>query len=62
MLSLKRDGHLAKLVIQNPPLNVMNEELLQAFEEMLDELEQSYIRVLLLSGDGRAFMAGADIR
>lgn len=61
MLSLQVESNRAILRIDNPPLNVMNLELLGQFEEMLDRLETEDIHVLLLHGEGRAFMAGADI-
>jgi enoyl-CoA hydratase len=62
-LDFEIDGHIATITIHRPEaLNALNSELLLelglAFE--LSEMDAS-IRVLIVTGSGRAFVAGADI-
>ena len=63
-LRLEREGALAILTFQRPDkLNALNAEVLQELRQVLEELqEDSDLRVLILHGEGRAFVAGADIR
>ena len=61
---LEKHEHIARLTLNRPErLNALNEqmfgELNQALEEVADD---SNIRVLVLTGAGRAFCASADIK
>ncbi|MBF0258813.1 MAG: enoyl-CoA hydratase/isomerase family protein [Desulfamplus sp.] len=58
------DSGIATLTFNRPKaLNALNQELLEEFGTVLDEVEKSEsIRVLILTGAGeKAFVAGADI-
>ena len=57
------DGPVATLSFNRPDkLNAVNLEMLNEFSQALDEMRANKaIRVLLLTGQGRAFIAGADI-
>lgn len=58
------DGPVARLTLNRPEaLNALNEEVRKALADALSELEERPdVRVLVLSGAGRAFSAGADLR
>jgi enoyl-CoA hydratase len=58
------DGPVATLSFNRPEkLNAINPELLAEFSQALEEVRSNAaIRVLLLTGQGRAFIAGADIK
>ncbi len=58
----ERHGSLVRLVLDRPPLNVLDIPMLRDLNEALDELEQdSSVNALVLTGEGRAFCAGVDI-
>lgn len=59
----EREGGILLLRFDRPRvLNAMTVEMLQELEERLEALEQDPgCRALILTGQGRAFMAGADI-
>jgi enoyl-CoA hydratase len=61
---LEIDGPVALLTFNRPEkLNALNDELLQEFSRILEDIRlNSSIRVLILTGQGRAFIAGADVR
>ncbi|GIK85231.1 MAG: enoyl-CoA hydratase [Betaproteobacteria bacterium] len=62
-LKLSVDDHVATLVLDRPPVNALGrairEELLAAFDELHDRDD---VRVVVLTGAGRTFCAGADIK
>ena len=54
--------HVARISLHNPPANVVNSSLLAELERTWNEVEQDpYVRVVLITGSGRFFCAGADI-
>ncbi len=57
-------GNLGILILNRPDcLNAMNEQLVEDFHTALTELKQNDdIRVIILTGMGRAFCAGGDLR
>lgn len=57
-------GGVAKLVLNNPPLNLVTLELTRQLTEALDELERdSSVRAVVITGAGeRAFCTGSDIK
>lgn len=54
---------LAWIVLNRPErLNALNAELINELDKVLDELEtNNEVRVVIITGNGRAFSAGADI-
>lgn len=58
------DGRVARLTLNRPDkLNALNDEVRLAIRGLLDELEERPdVSILVLSGAGRAFSAGADLR
>lgn len=54
---------VARLTINRPDVrNAMNRATLQAFHDHLDALTEEEVRVLIITGTGGAFSAGADLR
>ena len=62
-IDLKKDDGVALLTINRPEaLNAMNVAMLAELREILGQIEgDDEIRVLIITGTGKAFVAGADI-
>ncbi|WP_082281299.1 enoyl-CoA hydratase-related protein [Leptospira kirschneri] len=63
LISITKEGQIAILTIQRPSaLNALNREVLTQIGQEVDALEKDKnIRVLIVTGEGKAFVAGADI-
>lgn len=59
-----RDNHLATVIINEPKtLNAINGQMLQELDSAFDKLaNDKEIHVIILTGAGRAFVAGANIQ
>ncbi len=58
----QRDGALATVTLDSPPLNLIGQELIADLIAAIDTIEQEEgLRALLLRGDGDVFSAGADV-
>jgi enoyl-CoA hydratase len=54
--------HVARITLHHPPANVLNLSVLKELEQVLNEVEEDeYVRVVIVTGTGRFFCAGADI-
>jgi enoyl-CoA hydratase/carnithine racemase len=54
--------HVARITLHNPPANVLNLSMLKELQLVLNEVEQDEcVRVVIVTGSGRFFCAGADI-
>lgn len=62
MIELEIDGFIAVMKLNNPPVNAICSDLLDELDKKLDELEKSEARCLILTGEGKHFAAGADIK
>ena len=63
MLSTKVEGAVATLVINRPPANTLTPELLAELGTAFDVVaKDDAVKVVVLTGTGRFFVAGADIR
>ena len=62
-VELEQKGHVGLITINRPEvLNALNLQVLKELDTMLDEVEGNKdIYVLVITGAGRAFVAGADI-
>jgi enoyl-CoA hydratase len=60
----EKSGYIGKLVLNRPQaLNALNTSMLREFNEILTSIESDKdLRVLVISGSGRSFVAGADIK
>ncbi|MDW4499698.1 3-hydroxyacyl-CoA dehydrogenase NAD-binding domain-containing protein [Sulfitobacter sp. D35] len=62
-ITYERQGEIAVLRITNPPVNALSHAVRQGMMERMDEAEaDENVRAVLIVGEGRAFIAGADIR
>ena len=63
-ISTERDGFVAVVTIDNPPMNALSAALLDELEAEIDALDaDDGTRAIVLRGGGeRAFVAGADIK
>lgn len=61
-IRFERAGGLVRLILDRPPLNVLNIPMLRDLNNALQELGQDEsVNVLLVTGSGRAFCAGVDV-
>ncbi|MFQ5987102.1 MAG: enoyl-CoA hydratase/isomerase family protein [Thermoplasmata archaeon] len=62
LVSLDREAGRATLILQRPPLNILNVAMLEEIDGALQEVSKAVdIRVLVLRGEGRSFSAGVDV-
>lgn len=62
-LKLSIEDYIAHITINRPPANALSSGIIEEISILLDELlENDDVRVLVLSGEGRFFSAGADIK
>ena len=63
-LEVSIEAPVARLTLARPDkLNALNDDIRRAFVAALDELEERPdVRVVVVSGEGRSFSAGADLR
>lgn len=63
-IRIDREGHVAILTVSRPDkLNALDIEMLKALSAACDEIEtDADIRVTVLTGEGKAFSAGGDIK
>jgi 3-hydroxyacyl-CoA dehydrogenase len=58
-----KDGDIAVITIDNPPVNALSPGVPQAIEAAIDEVNaDAAIRAAVIIGAGRTFIAGADIK
>ncbi len=62
-VDLKKEGNLAYLTINNPPVNALNSKVLEDLNTAAEELaKDEEVTVVILTGEGeKAYVAGADI-
>lgn len=61
-IQVERIGGLIKLVLDRPPLNVLDIPMLRDLNQVLGEMERDEtVNALLITGAGRAFCAGVDV-
>ena len=61
-IAYARHGEIAVLSIENPPVNALSQAVRQGLMERMDQAEaDDGVRAVLIVGQGRAFIAGADI-
>jgi cyclohexa-1,5-dienecarbonyl-CoA hydratase len=61
-LTVDVNARVARLVLRNPPLNVIDVPLMEGLALAVGEIEErSDVSVIVLNGEGRAFSAGVDV-
>lgn len=58
---VERDGPLAVIVIDHPPLNLFGELLVGSLDEAIAQVEASDARALMIRAEGDVFTGGADV-
>jgi enoyl-CoA hydratase/carnithine racemase len=63
LVRLEIKERIAWVRLDNPPMNALGDEAKEDLDRVLDALEESKskIRVVILTGEGKAFVAGSDI-
>ena len=54
-------GSLGLLTLQNPPLNLFDEELMLDLQAAVNQARQHPLRALLVQAEGKVFSGGADV-
>jgi cyclohexa-1,5-dienecarbonyl-CoA hydratase len=61
-LTIDVNAFVARLVLRNPPLNVIDIPMMEELARALGEIEaRSDVSIVALSGEGRTFSAGVDV-
>jgi 3-hydroxyacyl-CoA dehydrogenase len=61
-IAYARHGEIAVLTIQNPPVNALSHAVRHGLVDRMEQAEgDAGVRAVLIVGEGRAFIAGADI-
>jgi enoyl-CoA hydratase len=60
-IRLERDGNLAAIVLDNPPLNLFGDDAWAALQSCMDEVEGSDARALVWRAEGDIFTGGVDV-
>lgn len=61
-IELERVEQVTRLVLDRPPLNVLNISMMRELQAALDEVAaDDHVKVLVITGAGRAFCAGVDV-
>ncbi len=60
-IGLELGERRASIVLNRPPLNVLNVEMLDEFKGAVEEASGSGAKVLLVRGEGKTFSAGVDV-
>ncbi|MGH8252339.1 MAG: enoyl-CoA hydratase/isomerase family protein, partial [Steroidobacteraceae bacterium] len=61
-VAVTRDGNVAIVVFDNPPVNALSHPVRAAFLAAIEQLDaEAGIRAIVLVGAGRNFIAGADV-
>ncbi|MBD3664562.1 3-hydroxyacyl-CoA dehydrogenase NAD-binding domain-containing protein [Sulfitobacter aestuariivivens] len=63
VVTYTRHDEIAVLRIANPPVNALSQAVRQGLSDAMDRAEsEDGVKAVLIVGDGRAFIAGADIK
>lgn len=61
-LSVEIRDYVARVTIARPPVNAQNNAMREEFQHVFDELgDRADVRAIVLTGEGKAFSAGADL-
>jgi enoyl-CoA hydratase/carnithine racemase len=61
LVKIERDGPLAVMVLDNPPLNLFSREVFEEMIERVDEVAASDARAMVFRAEGDLFTGGADV-
>ena len=61
MIRVEHAGAAATVVMSRPPVNAIDPSFVAAFEEVLDEIEETKPTIVIVRSDQKCFCAGADL-
>jgi enoyl-CoA hydratase/carnithine racemase len=62
-ITYRTENRIALVTINNPPVNALSQEIFLELEEVFTEIDgEDAIKAVVFFGEGKAFIAGADIR
>lgn len=62
-LKMSVENHVSYITIANPPVNALSKQTIYELERVIDAaIEDSEIKVIVLTGEGKFFVAGANIK
>ena len=63
MIDLKIEERIATVIFNRPEaMNALNSDMLDALKNAIDRIEKEDVRVVIFTGSGKAFIAGADTK
>lgn len=63
LLNILTENNLAVLTLNNPPVNTLSKELIEMLKQTFADLgKDSKVKAIIITGAGRTFCAGADIK
>ena len=63
LIQLTKDGDIAIITINNPPVNAISPGVPEGISEAIDQINQDgTVIAAVVIGGGRTFIAGADIK
>ena len=60
-IRVERDGGVASIVLDNPPLNLFGDDSFQALVDCIEEIEGSDARAAVWRAEGKIFSGGVDV-
>jgi cyclohexa-1,5-dienecarbonyl-CoA hydratase len=61
-IRIERTNHIAKVILDRPPLNIFDIAMLRELSAGLEGLRRDESKVVILAASGKAFSAGVDIK
>ena len=59
----EKEGNIATITLNRPPLNIINYEMMREYLDALDEANNDQeIKVIILTGTGKELSGGIDIK
>lgn len=63
LVQVSRDGDIAIITINNPPVNALGPDVAEGIAEAIDSVaHDDHVKAVVLVGAGKTFVAGADIK
>jgi cyclohexa-1,5-dienecarbonyl-CoA hydratase len=61
MISVDEKDLIGRITFNNPPLNVLNIDMMKEINQALEEFQKKTLKVLIFKANGKAFSAGVDV-
>ncbi len=60
-ITIEKANHVARVILNKPPLNVMDIPMMEEFDAALKSLQGDPAKVIVIAAQGKAFSAGVDV-